>query len=236
LIGTAAQRLKKSRFLEELQQQGSVTHACRVAEVGRRTVYDWRRLDGEFGRRWDDVVESTIDELEQSAFQRAREGDTTLLIFLLKTRRPQIYGQGSRGGAPSGGRPEGVKPPTLADIFAGAGIDLANLESWKKMAEALRSYDLRDIAPLLVKVSDQMMKIQMVQARGASSGALDEIRSTRAAGMTCSQCGNTLLWWRSRTGHRLCMRCHPDPWQALEAFLRAMAQGCAEVAEAGRPS
>jgi hypothetical protein len=60
--------------------------------------------------------------------------------------------------------------------------------------------------------------------------------STRAAGMTCSQCGNTLLWWRSRTGHRLCMRCHPDPWQALEALLRAMAQGCAEVAEAGRPS
>jgi hypothetical protein len=54
--------------------------------------------------------------------------------------------------------------------------------------------------------------------------------------MTCSQCGNTLLWWRSRTGHRLCMRCHPDPWQALEALLRAMAQGCAEVAEAGRPS
>jgi hypothetical protein len=29
-------------------------------------------------------------------------------------------------------------------------------------------------------------------------------------------CGNALLWWRSRTGQRVCMVCHPDPLQALQ--------------------
>ena len=37
---------------------------------------------------------------------------------------------------------------------------------------------------------------------------------------TCSLCGNDLLWWRSRTGYRVCMRCYPDPLGALEILAR----------------
>jgi len=37
---------------------------------------------------------------------------------------------------------------------------------------------------------------------------------------TCSRCGNDLLWWRSRSGYRVCMQCSPDPLEALEVLAR----------------
>jgi hypothetical protein len=37
---------------------------------------------------------------------------------------------------------------------------------------------------------------------------------------TCSVCGNSLFWWRSRTGYRVCMRCGRDPFEALEVLAR----------------
>jgi hypothetical protein len=36
----------------------------------------------------------------------------------------------------------------------------------------------------------------------------------------CSRCGNALLWWRSRTGYRVCMTCTPDPLEALAVLAR----------------
>jgi hypothetical protein len=37
---------------------------------------------------------------------------------------------------------------------------------------------------------------------------------------TCSHCGNTLLWWHSRSGYRVCMVCARDPLEALEVLAR----------------
>src|SRR5215472_14132661 len=34
----------------------------------------------------------------------------------------------------------------------------------------------------------------------------------------CPQCGNALLWWRSRTGQLVCIRCYPDPLDALSTL------------------
>jgi hypothetical protein len=35
----------------------------------------------------------------------------------------------------------------------------------------------------------------------------------------CPRCGGR-RWWPSRTGQRVCMRCRPDPLQALESLAR----------------
>jgi hypothetical protein len=37
---------------------------------------------------------------------------------------------------------------------------------------------------------------------------------------TCARCGNTLWWWRSRHGYRVCMVCAKDPMAALEVLAR----------------
>lgn len=36
---------------------------------------------------------------------------------------------------------------------------------------------------------------------------------------TCPTCGS-LLWWRARSGARVCARCHPDPMGALDPLTR----------------
>jgi hypothetical protein len=102
-------------FLAAFEQTGMVTKACEVADVGRRTVYDRRQRDEDFAIAWHEVEERTTEILEREAFRRAaagvqrpvlhkgeqvtidgeplweREFSDTLLIFLLKARRPEIY-------------------------------------------------------------------------------------------------------------------------------------------------
>jgi hypothetical protein len=41
--------------------------------------------------------------------------------------------------------------------------------------------------------------------------------------IVCPVC-NRMLWWRSRTGRRVCMVCHPDPLDALGTPLPARGQ------------
>lgn len=86
---------KKELFLKELKRCGAVLHAAHAAKVGRHTVYDWRKKDKAFAQAWDDVIESAIEALERSMYQRAMDLDypyaTTAAIFLLKSMRPEKY-------------------------------------------------------------------------------------------------------------------------------------------------
>lgn len=66
--------------------------AAKEVGVTRRTLYNWRAQNEVFRQRWDDAQESLTDEIERTAMQKAITGqDTALLIFLLKTRRRDIY-------------------------------------------------------------------------------------------------------------------------------------------------
>jgi cell division septum initiation protein DivIVA len=155
-----------------------VTHACRTARLGCKTVYRWREEDLGFAEAWKEALEAAIDDLEESAFAQAKSGKSpALVIYLLKCHRPEGYREAGRGSPPMPpARPAAVKAPTLGEIFGDTDLDLSNLEAWAKMAKALGQYDLRDIAPLLVKISDQQTKIRMINAKGASSEMLAEIR------------------------------------------------------------
>lgn len=100
---------KKDSFLEAFAKTGNVSEAAAAAGVGRRTVYDWRSEDEDFATRWDGAEQESHDRLEREAFRRAAEGtdkpvfqggqqvgtiheySDTLLIFLLKARRPAVY-------------------------------------------------------------------------------------------------------------------------------------------------
>src|SRR5262245_7053124 len=49
---------------------------------------------------------------------------------------------------------------------------------------------------------------------------------------TC-HCGNSLFWWRSRSGYRVCMRCCRDPLGALETLGRRIPGGVQRVKSLG---
>ena len=80
-------------FLQALERSTTVSEAARAAGIGRRTAYDRRKRDEEFARAWDDTLESAIEELEQEAVRRAKDGSDQLLMFLLRARRPEVYSE-----------------------------------------------------------------------------------------------------------------------------------------------
>jgi len=96
-------------FLEALAELGVVSYACKAARVSRSTVYERREKDAVFRAAWDEAAEIAADMLEQEAHRRAVEGTArpvyqggklvgaerqysdTLLMFLLKARRPEKF-------------------------------------------------------------------------------------------------------------------------------------------------
>lgn len=99
----------KPAFLAEFSRSGNVKLACEAAEVHRSTPYDARGSDEAFAAAWDEAEQDSADLLEEEARRRAVEGTSkpllyqgeivttvqeysdTLLIFLLKARRPEKF-------------------------------------------------------------------------------------------------------------------------------------------------
>ncbi len=96
-------------FVEQLTEGGTVTKAAAAAGICRQTAYNWRDTDKEFSEAWDDAIEAGTQEMEAEAIRRAVKGtqkpvfhqgqvcghvneySDTLLIFMLKARRPKVY-------------------------------------------------------------------------------------------------------------------------------------------------
>jgi hypothetical protein len=99
----------KRAWLAAFEVEGTVVLACKVAGVGRTTAYEWRQKDESFALAWADIEEATTEAMEREAYRRAVEGTVkpmvsagklvtevkeysdTLLIFMLKSRRPERY-------------------------------------------------------------------------------------------------------------------------------------------------
>jgi hypothetical protein len=82
---------KKEEFFNVLADGGSVTAAASAIGVTRQAVYQLRKTDAQFAVDWDDAIEAGTDILEDEAVKRAKNHSDTLLIFLLKARRPDKY-------------------------------------------------------------------------------------------------------------------------------------------------
>jgi hypothetical protein len=105
----ARQRDWKPDFLNTLKLGGHVLNAAQVAGVTRQTAYKARDSDEDFALAWADAIEEATETLERVAVRRStvgtkrpvfyrgevvgstREMSDTLLIFLLKSRRPEVY-------------------------------------------------------------------------------------------------------------------------------------------------
>lgn len=85
---------KGDRLLAKLALGYSVAAACKAEKIGRTAYYAWRKDDPQFSARADQAIDAGTDHLEDVARKRAvdpEDGSDTLLIFLLKARRPEKY-------------------------------------------------------------------------------------------------------------------------------------------------
>lgn len=77
----------KEKMLESLKEcSGIVTFACEKVRLSRQTFYRWCRDDPEFKERVDAINELQIDVAEASLLKKIQRGDTTAIIFYLKTK------------------------------------------------------------------------------------------------------------------------------------------------------
>lgn len=96
-------------FLEALARTGSVVGAAAKAKVHRSTAYELKSADPAFAALWAEAEAVSVELMEAEARRRAVEGtlrpvfqggkkvgevleySDTLIIFLLKARRPDVY-------------------------------------------------------------------------------------------------------------------------------------------------
>jgi hypothetical protein len=81
----------KRQFIEVLKRVPNIKQAAEVAGIDRREVYRARERDELFAEAWDSAIAESVDKLEEKAFALAEQGDTGLIMFLLKSHKPEVY-------------------------------------------------------------------------------------------------------------------------------------------------
>lgn len=78
---------KKKQFIEVLQKKaGNISSACTAVGICRQTYYNWCSEDSSFAEDIKNVEEYLVDFTESKLMQKIAEGDTTCIIFHLKTK------------------------------------------------------------------------------------------------------------------------------------------------------
>lgn len=87
---------KRDALIAALAEGLSVRGACHVAGLGKTAFYSWVKDDPDLAAEIEAATDDGTDFLEDVARMRAIESSDTLLIFLLKSRRPEKYRETSR--------------------------------------------------------------------------------------------------------------------------------------------
>ena len=65
---------------------GNVSESCSIAGISRQIFYNWMDKDPEFAEAVEEVNEANVDFVESALLQKINDGDTTTIIFYLKTK------------------------------------------------------------------------------------------------------------------------------------------------------
>lgn len=118
----------KEKLLVLLKEcSGIVTFACEKAGLSRQTFYRWCRDDPEFKERVDAINELQIDVAEASLLKKIQSGDTTAIIFYLKTK----------------GKDRGYSERREISIPGGVGVELKNDFDVSKLSDEERKVLLK---------------------------------------------------------------------------------------------
>jgi len=74
-------------MIEALKESlGIVSTACDKVGICRTSHYDWYNEEGQYKTDVDNIAEDSIDFAESALFKKIKDGDTTAIIFYLKTK------------------------------------------------------------------------------------------------------------------------------------------------------
>ena len=74
-------QLKKEVILKALHDNlCHISKSCKAANISRATFYAWQKED------CDAVADGLVDHVEHQLLQKINKGDTTAIIFFLKTK------------------------------------------------------------------------------------------------------------------------------------------------------
>lgn len=77
----------KEKFVQVFRQSmGVIKYTCEACKISRQTYYNWLAADAEFRQEVESVGEEMIDFAENALHKKIAEGDTTSIIFYLKTK------------------------------------------------------------------------------------------------------------------------------------------------------
>jgi hypothetical protein len=142
-------------FLAALTEGSSVTDAARQANVHVTRAYQRRRQDEAFRQAWKEAAHIGTECLEQEAARRAyhgtlkpvfhkgvecgtiREYSDTLMIFLLKARRPAVYREGHEDGT--------VRPVMLNVNVVNVDSDAPVVERTPRVIEQLPTVEIETV-------------------------------------------------------------------------------------------
>lgn len=65
---------------------GIVTTACEMVNEKRKIYYKWMEDDENFRKQVEEITEREVDFAESALLKKIRDGDTTSIIFYLKTK------------------------------------------------------------------------------------------------------------------------------------------------------
>ncbi len=78
---------RKQRMMECLKKSmGNITLACESSGVSRQTHYDWLKDDENYKKANDDLPDIILDFLENALYKKVQAGDTTAIIYGLKSK------------------------------------------------------------------------------------------------------------------------------------------------------
>jgi hypothetical protein len=86
---------RQKRFLAAYRECGVIGEAARIAGVDRTQHWQWLK-DPQYAQQFEDCKQDAIDNLVSIARKRALEKSDTLLIFLLKSARPEEFSEAHR--------------------------------------------------------------------------------------------------------------------------------------------
>lgn len=80
------EKVKESFLVKLKEAAGIVGVACEQAGIARSTYYRWRDEDEAFREKAEDIIEGQVDFVENRLLKKIQDGDTTAIIFYLKTK------------------------------------------------------------------------------------------------------------------------------------------------------